>query len=252
MVIQLAKERRALLGRSCHGRAVAMVESERCRTHQRPGPRPQQRVVCAGYARRDVRGELCRGVERSLNPRPSLLKVAAPVPEPVQCSGQAQFLLHPARTMQPLAGGAQVIVIRLQPVQPPDLLGSTEPRHGSFGEPQKVGRVAGMGDRRFADGSQLLQRVFTDGLQHRDAWLAIGVRKLADQAVFDKRGYICEHVGPLRCAAHHLERFQRRATNKYSEPGEDPPLARAEQVVAPVQRGAQSLLASRQVALVRR
>ena len=55
-------------------------------------PRFKEALVRAGVHSVYVSDEATRGI----NPRPSLVQVAAPVPEPVQGAGQAQPLLDPA------------------------------------------------------------------------------------------------------------------------------------------------------------
>ena len=92
---------------------------------------------------------------------------------------------------------------------------------------------------------QALERVRADRLQHREARLAVGLFLLAEQAVVDQRREPGEDV---LAAADGLGGVERAAAGEDGEAREERLLVRAEQVVAPVDRRAERLLAGGQVA----
>ncbi len=83
---------------------------------------------------------------------------------------------------------AQVVVIRLEPVEPPGVSGpSPSGRLGRLGQGQE-GRRGAPGRRLLPARRQPLQAELADRLQHREARLAVRLRLLPQQALVDERG----------------------------------------------------------------
>ena len=98
--------------------------------------------------------------------------------------------------------------------------------------------------------AQPLPSVLAERLEHDEARVAVVGHALDEQAVVDERGDAVEDVDAevLAGVADGLGRLERAAAGEDREAPEQRLLGRRQQVVAPVDRAAQRLLALRQVA----
>jgi hypothetical protein len=134
--------------------------------------------------------------------------------------------------------GAEIVVLALQPPEPDGLISPGQLRHSGFCEGEKVGGMRATQFVLLAACGELLASVLHDRRQNR--------KSLADsphEADVDESAEVVE-----RCTAHSLGRLQREATREDPEPREEPPLAVAEQPVAPVERVPKRPLVHRHVA----
>ena len=110
------------------------------------------------------------------------------------------------------------------------------------GEPGPVanGQFVVLTDRFQLDGRQLADR-----LEHRPAFRQLGVRneQRGTGQVAEDPGDVASHAG--QAAAHIGDRLGCPTARECSEPGEEAALAASEQVEAPLQGGAQRLVARR-------
>ena len=90
---------------------------------------------------------------------------------------------------------------------------------------------------------ELLERVLTDRLEHREP----AVRDAAEQAAVDERRENRKHVDALLCT-HRLDCVDRAASGEHREPREQDALGLGEERVAPIERRAKRLLPARKIA----
>ncbi len=109
-----------------------------------------------------------------------------------------------------------------------------------LGDREEVLRVPAPDLLRLAAGFEALEGVGADRLQHREARLAVGLFLLAEHVVVDQRR---EAGQETLVTADGLGGGERAAAGEDGEAREECLLVRAEQVVAPVDRRAERLLA---------
>ena len=102
----------------------------------------------------------------------------------------------------------------------------------------------------FAAGVELLQRVLADGFQEAETRFAVRHADPSQQAFVDQRGDLGLYAqrGIVGKSANCIDRLQRAATHKHPQPPEQRLLVLVQQLVAPVDRAAEGLLARGQVA----
>ena len=115
--------------------------------------------------------------------------------------------------------------------------GFADGRLEPLGKCQEVLRVAAAALAELSGGTQSLEGVLAHRVEHGEAWLGVAAHQLAQQAVVDEGG---ERV--QRGAADRFGGIQRAAAREHRQPGEQRPLTGPEQLVAPVDGGAQRVL----------
>ena len=197
-----------------------------------PGPR----LECRRQARRERQFDVA--------PLPALGQVPAHLPERSEPGGQRHEQLRLLMGGEPAQRGTEVVVLALER-EPVDVgLGALiflDP----VGEREEVLGVSSPDLVGLAACLESLERVRADRLEHREARLAVGLLLLAEQAVVDQRRQARQE--PV-AAADRLGGLERAAADEDGEAREQRLLVGAEQLVAPVDRRAQRLLALGQVA----
>ena len=171
------------------------------------------------------------------------------LPVPQHRCRQAQAPRGIGRPEQPVEGGAAVVAIPVEPIDPHGLVAALELVGGLFGEHEEVRRV------RLADGAvlaarhQSFERVLPDRLHHRQTGLAVGMLAQLQQALVDQRFDAVDDVDTqiLFRVGHGLGGLERAAADEDRQAAEQPLFGLAEQVVAPGNRRAQRLLTRRQI-----
>ena len=91
-------------------------------------------------------------------------------------------------------GRSNVVLLLVQPPQPMAALRTEEIRLCLHCQRQHVGRVPLLHELAFACRIELLQRVLAQGLQHREAGLAVGSFALLDKALVDQGSDAIEDI----------------------------------------------------------
>ena len=203
-------------------------------------------------------------VDGPLQPPPPFGEVAMPVPEIGQRLDQPQAGSRPFAVagrrargrgfQRPGQGGAQVVMLGLQPVQGRQVRRARAAQLlvRPFGDPGVVLGVAAPGVVQVPGPLQPLERVLADRLQHADAGLAVGAVGHRDQADVQQPGGQIQGIGPdplgVRAVLWRGDRGQRV---QVAAPGEHPGAAErlgqvgGQQVVAPGDGVPQGLLPRR-------
>ncbi len=182
--------------------------------------------------RRDVAAEL----ERRIKPSPTLTRQAR-LPVRPQGRRASQDGLRPTCLEEELERHAEIVELPLDPVQPLVLARSEQRLVCTFRELDRPRRVAATTGFQLAPLREPLVGVLADRLEHRVAGFA-GLVGLLDQVLLDESAERVE-VG----VADLLGGFKGRASREHGEAGEQCLLGLGEQLVGPVDRGAQRLLA---------
>ena len=223
LVVRLPEERQALRqpGRRLSGRAVAQhqrqvpEQPERRREHaaglaERPGqggallpprppgggvaqesppPAPAQREGLRSRPRRRA-GAAAAASSASSHARASR-QVAAREPEPGQGAGEAQALLDRLRlraVQHPAQGGAAVVVLPLQAVEPPALGRALQLRLRRLGQRREAGQVAAVDGVRLPARREPLPGVLPQRLQQAEPGVALAVLLGDHQRAVDQPG----------------------------------------------------------------
>src|SRR6266511_3223655 len=181
------------------------------------------------------------GLEGAFETTAAFRQVAPQIPEPPQCPCQPQGKLALPCRLEPVQGGSEVVVLLLQPVEP--VPGApAQVRLRLFRERQEVLYVAPSEFLCLARLLEPLGSVMPDRLQHREP--RILVRPLQPhQARVDERRKPVDDVEVIPADA--LRRLEGASSREHGELQEQALLLRLEQVVAPVDRGAEGALALR-------
>ena len=121
---------------------------------------------------------------------------------------------------------------------------------GFFGENEAIGGVSASCWSFFVACCEFFARVFANRFQHREPRFAVGLRDLLDQAFIHHRSHAVEQIQVevgFR-VADGFDTFEGASAGEDGEAPEEFLLGGAEQIVTPVDRGAQSLLTLRKVA----
>jgi len=137
---------------------------------------------------------------------------------------------------------------------------------GCLGQCQIICVIALLQRGELATLHQPIERVFTDGLQHHKSRFATHAFLLPQQAVVHQRRQPIQNrawelgdrawsfsarpptpTSQLLIPTHRLGRLDSAAADKHSQAPKQYAFARVEQIVAPVDRAAQSLLARREI-----
>ena len=110
----------------------------------------------------------------------------------------------------------------LQPCAPEEVLGTSDLRLCLLGKPQEEDRVLPPHGFCLAACREALERVFANSLQHQQAWLAIGLRLLPQQALVHQGRHGLQHVDQEVCmsSADGFGCLERAASDKDREPSE--------------------------------
>ena len=212
--------------------------------------------------------------ERAGQPGAALADGLAHGPEPAERGGEPELPLGPVRVLlPPLERGPQVVVLGLQPLEPDRLVTALQLRGGPLGQGQAPVAVPPARRRPLARLGQLLAGVLPERLQqpvpHAAARPVVGDHeRLVHQARTGGRARLAgggadpepvpprevlgagiglrpsarEPVGQV-VGADRLGRLQRPAAGEHRQAPEQRPLGRGQEVVAPVDRRRQRLLA---------
>ena len=131
----------------------------------------------------------------------------------------------------------QVVAFGVEPLEPDQLLWSEQRRLGLLREREIEARVAPL-HRLTVALRQSFGRVLADRLEHPEAWLAGGHVLRPEQAVVEQRFDTRDHVD-LEVTGDRSSTVQREAADEDAEAREESLLLRAEEVVTPLDRGAQ-------------
>ena len=177
----------------------------------------------------------------------------AHIPESIQRDAQAQRRLGVAAVERPLQGSAQIGMVAFVPVEPRRRPWPPQLRLGRFGVRQEPVAVPSAHRRRLPGRLQPLSRELADRLQHAEPRrrLPLGpAGALPHEAVVDEGGQTVQEINAEVAigVAHGRRRLEGPAASEDAEAAEQGLLGRGEQVVAPGDRGAEGLLARRQVA----
>src|SRR5262249_54969197 len=136
---------------------------------------------------------IARLPKRLAKPAASFAHVPSHVPEHPQCSREPQRPIGIAVVQRPPKRLPQVVVLVVEPSQPPHLLPAAYPRFGLLGERQKVLRVPEPHSRLVRVGREPLERVGANGLEHRVAWFAVVADDQSYEALVDERSKRVEY-----------------------------------------------------------
>jgi hypothetical protein len=128
-----------------------------------------------------------------LCPRPPFNQQPAQEPDP-QGAHDPESWLRIVLIDRKAEGRSNVVLLLVQPPQPVAALRREEICLCLRRERQHVGRVPLLHQVAFACPIELFQRVLAQGLQHREARLAIAAFTLLNEALVDQRGHTVEDV----------------------------------------------------------
>ena len=174
--------------------------------------------------------------------------MSPPLPETPQGGDQAQSLLVTARGQHVAQRRSDVIVLDLEPVEPPLRLGPGEVGYGLLRAQQEGVRVAGPNLVLLAAGAELLEGKLADHVEHEKTGL-VGVVGRSDEVVVDEGFNAGEHIeGVLAsCAADRLDVGKEASAGKDRQSRHQCLDLVVEQVITPGDGAAQSLLTFREV-----
>ncbi len=220
-------ERQALLTERRASLCVAPTEREKGRRVKRLGP---QRRVGVG-----------RSGERSLEPREALLEVAAAEPEFEETDRDPQRQLR-VRAVGPGEGRSQIRVVGLEPIEPRRAIRALhrlpERGRGLLGKRRKPSCVAAAKLLGVLSRLESLHPELADRLEHRVAAVVVLEQVPVDQTL----ELVC------RSAGYGLGVLARATAGEHGEHREEVCLFGVQQIVAPLDRRAQGLVACRPVA----
>ena len=137
----------------------------------------------------------------------------------------------------PAQSGTQILLFPAQPALPGTQRGATKP--ALLARPGRAARAnAAVARRRRRARDQSLDGERSNDLQHAEASAPVLVLGLPDEALVGQRSEAVERVEAQLVArvGHLFGRFERPSSRERREPGEQTPLRRVEQLVAPVDR----------------
>ncbi|HSC24320.1 MAG TPA: hypothetical protein VLG08_11445 [Casimicrobiaceae bacterium] len=233
-VTELPPDRQATcVGRLC-GPVVALLPGQYAGPVERLGARDSV----------DTR----RHLEKLRQPSAALGEIAANQPESRESARKPQpgfgVAAGPHRMGQ---SGAHVVVLGLQPIQPLALVASRQLRLGRLGECEEMREVPGMPTLLVGMHPRLLRCVRVHGIEQPIAGCGNTLLR-NEQALVDERREKIEHAfgGDIIPGAYLLRGLEREAAGEDRRRAEQRLFGVAQQLVAPVDRGAQRLLARRE------
>jgi hypothetical protein len=161
--------------------------------------------------------------------------VAADVPEVEDRAPDAGHDVRAPGGAGPAQGGADVLVLGGQAIEPALLLAPLQPIAGLLGQGQVVERVGPCRARRIAAGFETLPGVLADRLQHAEARLTVRSRGTVDQVRL-QQGLQAVHDGGRRLTGRTADGLGGRdvpATVEHGQALEDELRLRVQEAVAP-------------------
>src|SRR6266542_1330207 len=210
------------------------------------GPQPLLCGSCAGLRRevsrsrerlRARQGRPIVGLEQVLEAAPPFGEMAPQTPELPDRPAELQGCLRLARGLEPVEGGAEVVVVALEPIEPLFRTHAEDARLRLLDQGEEVLRVSLPQLVRPARLLQPFECVIPDRLQQPEALVRVAEETLVDQRL--ERVEI--RLGDL------LRRFERAAAREDGKPREQALFSGRQQLVAPLDRSGESALALGQV-----
>ena len=145
---------------------------------------------------------------------------------------------------QPIERGAEVVVLDVAARQPRLAFDRRQLRVALFGQHDAVGRVRPPRRHLVAARCQPFEGVLAEGLEHGEPRLVADAARRLDEALVNQGGHSAGHVDSQVAAriADGFRPFQGPAVREDGEPAKQPLLGAAQQLVAPINRGAEGLL----------
>src|SRR5262249_40606207 len=188
-------------------------------------PLPDGEQACAPErVEAKVSVALHAGCKRRLEPAAALAPVASSQPEEPNRAGEPQRDVGASALERVAEHGADVVVLGLEPVEPDRRAPALQLGLRDLSEPEEVGGVPMPEVLGVAAFLQSLERELADRLQHPEPLSRVAEKAFVDQSL----KYV--HVG----CADGFGRFYGAAAGEDSQPGEQPLLLDAEEVVAPL------------------
>ena len=185
--------------------------------------------------------------EQPVDPVATLAEMAALLPEPPECEAQPEAELGVAGLDRPGERCPEVVMVvpdSVDRLSRPGQLGL-----GRHGQRHVVPGVETAGIVDLAILREPFEGELADRLEEQEARFAVGCLLPSDEALLDEGRQRLEGIeAKIRRPADSLGRFERPAADEHAETPEEHLEIRCEEGVAPVDRLAQRLLASRQVA----
>ena len=189
------------------------------------------------------RGLRRRSLQDTAQPPTALDQVAVPQPERPEEAGQIERPVT-IRRQAPIQRGPQVVVLDLEPIErhPPGR--SRQGAMSCFGDGQSPGAVGRLDRGPLAMLDEPVEAVLADGLQHPVARhrgrVIQGDERLVHELTEER-----DRVARAAPGRHgdRLDGIERRAADEHRQQSEHPALRLGQQVVAPVERGLERLLA---------
>jgi hypothetical protein len=171
-----------------------------------------------------------------------LVRVAVEDPQPRQRRRQPAPTLRLRGREAPDEGGTEVVVLGLQPLQPGVLVAQVELGLGLLREREKMVEVTVVAGCRLPGLPQPVACILSDRLQQPVPRLAVGLVG-RDQRLVDQAAYGDEHVVPGRARADRVGGIEGEVPREHGQLPEQHAVGLVQQVVAPLDRGLQCLLA---------
>ena len=184
-----------------------------------------------------------------MQPRRALSQVPPGVPVLATGGGEPQAFLNGAAIAEPIAGGAEIVVVGGKAVESSDGLGERPPWLALFGEGEKIGRVAAAHLVQLTGRVKSFQPELTHGLQHREARLPVHCLHPLQEALVDQGGDSVEGIDAKLTArvGDRLRRLEGASADEDGQAPKEPLLRRGEQIVTPGDGVAHRLLAGRKI-----
>src|SRR5262245_15841846 len=152
----------------------------------------------------------------------TLRQVFSWFPEPVKRQTQTQRPFRMVMGDQPIESRSEIVVVDIAQSQPVCPFRGRERRVAFFGQYHAVGGVRPLSCLFLPAGSQPLQPILPNGLEHRKASLSILLFGLLQQALVQQRPHPFPHVNleVLSRVADSLSCFERASARKNRNPSE--------------------------------
>src|ERR1700694_2268633 len=156
-------------------------------------------------------------------------QMAAPLPETPEREGQAGSLVRVASRDVPLQGGAHVVVLAREYIEPALLVVAPEMRPRLLGERKERGGMPPRNLLGFPALGQASERVLADRDEHPETRLALDLR-LPNEALLDE---CAEDVEDIGLAADRFDLWKHRAGDKHGKAAGEALLACPQEIPAP-------------------
>ena len=204
----------------------------------------QQGLDLQGSCPQGHRHGVTTAFQQTHQPPSSFTRISPHVPEVFERRGQPEPCLLPPLQAAPLQCSPQVLQLHFQPFQPYFAFRPADTLHRLLGQAHVPFQVAVPHRCLFLSCYQLLARVLPHGLQEPVASTCLPAlrdhERFGDQSRQEIQHLLRRHTVT---GADGLRRLQRPATGEHGQPAQEQALRLAQQVIAPVQRRAERLLA---------